>query len=82
MKVFLETFALIGLHFRSEEVAAATRASLPAEASPAVSRYVLFELTRGYMASLRELRAETFQCQTRHDLRKLVKSGRTVPFVQ
>ncbi len=75
MKVFLETSALIGLHFRSEEVAATTRASLPAEAAPAVSRYVLFELARGYMASMRELHAETFQCKTRHDLRKLVKSG-------
>lgn len=75
MKAWLETSVVISLHFRNAEVAEATRRTLPTDASPVVSRYVLFELARGYLSSLRVLHAETFACQMRHDLRVLVKSG-------
>lgn len=75
MKVWLETSVVIQLHFRNAAVALAARKAVPENAETVVSRYVLFELARGYLSSLRELHNASFGCQTRHDLRKLVKDG-------
>ena len=74
MKTYLETSALITLHFRNEQVAAACRQHLPPDAEPVVTRYVIFELARGYLTSLREMHAEACECRTRYDLRAMVKA--------
>ncbi len=80
MKLYLDTSMVASLHFPSRRLRDDYRAQLLSEhpdAQVVVSRYVVFELARGFVARLCEMHNETFKCTKRFQLlRMLTAKGR------
>jgi hypothetical protein len=75
MKAWLETSALISLHFRNRANREACLAAIPEGAVEVFSRYVMFELARGFLSRLRRFHNASIPCNRWHEVRALVKSG-------
>ncbi|MES2706578.1 MAG: hypothetical protein V4726_08245 [Verrucomicrobiota bacterium] len=77
MKAWLETSALVTLHFRCRRVRAGcgeVLAGLPVGTEVVVSRYVVFELARGFLACLGRFHNESYACGQWHEVRNIVKA--------
>jgi hypothetical protein len=75
MKAWLETSALISLHFRNRANREACLAAIPKDADVVFSWYVMFELARGFLSRLRRFHNASMPCNRWHEVRALVKSG-------
>lgn len=75
MKAWLETSAVISLHFRNRANREACLSALPEEAEAVFSWYVMFELARGFLSRLRRFHNASFSCTKWYELRALVKAG-------
>lgn len=74
-EVFLDSSVLIGLVFRHAGERAACRASFPADPILVCSRYVLFEVARGFLRSLITLHNLSFEFRSYADLHLAAYSG-------
>jgi hypothetical protein len=74
--VFLDSTALVELHFRQRRHAENCREQLPEGTREVASAYVVFELARGYMTRLRKLHDETYDCADEVELRELAEKQR------
>lgn len=72
---WLDTSAVVTLHFRSAALAQDCRNCIPSGARTVISWYALFELARGFLARLRGYYNESYECKNWSSLRKLVKTG-------
>lgn len=75
MKAWLETSAVISLHFRNRANREACLSAIPEEAEAVFSWYVMFELARGYLSRLRRFHNASIPCTKWHEVRALVKKG-------
>lgn len=73
--VFLDSSILIGLTFRHAGERAACREALPDGSSAKCSRYVLFEVARGFLRSLIALHNYSFEYDSFADLHQKAHSG-------
>lgn len=74
-KVFLDSSVLIGLTFRHAAERRKCEAAIPATATRVVSRYVLFEVARGFLRSLIELHNISFEFSAFSELHQAAHSG-------
>lgn len=74
-EAFLDSSVLIGLVFRNAGEKAACRAALPANESAVCSRYVVFEVARGFLRSLIALHNYSFEFDSFADLHQAAHSG-------
>lgn len=72
---FLDSSVLIGLVFRHAGERAACRAALPADGKAFCSRYVVFEVARGFLRSLIALHNHSFEFNSFADLHQAAHSG-------
>lgn len=72
---FLDSSVVIGLLFRHGGEAAACRAALPAGSMPVCSRYVIFEVARGFLRSLITLHNASFEYRSFSELHQAAHSG-------
>lgn len=73
--VFLDSSVLIGLVFRHAGERAACRAALPPDAEVFSSRYVIFEIARGFLRSLIALHNYSFEFSSFADFHQAAHSG-------
>ncbi len=73
--VFLDSSVLIGLVFRHAGERAACRAALPPGGKAFSSRYVIFEIARGFLRSLIALHNYSFEFNSFADLHQAAHSG-------
>ncbi|HWB07456.1 MAG TPA: hypothetical protein VG796_30815 [Verrucomicrobiales bacterium] len=76
MKAWLETSAVVSLYFRNRANREACLSVIPEGADAVISRYVMFELARGFLSRLRRFHNDSLSCTKWHELRALVKKGR------
>ena len=72
---FLDSSVLIGLVFRHAGERAACKAALPADGKAVCSRYVIFEVARGFLRSLIALHNYSFEFNSFADLHLSAHSG-------
>ena len=72
---FIDSSVLIGLHFRHGGEKAACTACLPNEGVRMSSRYVVFEIARGFLRSLLELHNASLEFASFSDLHQHAYSG-------
>ncbi|GEM_PF-2024324 len=72
---FLDSSVLIGLVFRHAGERAACRAALPSDGKVLCSRYVIFEIARGFLRSLIALHNYTFEFNSFANLHQAAHSG-------
>jgi len=72
---FLDSSVLIGLVFRHAAERAACTAALPAGGRAVCSRYVIFEVARGFLRSLIALHNSSFEFRSFADLHQAAYSG-------
>ena len=72
---FLDSSVLIGLVFRHAGERAACRAALPSDGKVLCSRYVIFEVARGFLRSLIALHNYSFEFNSFADLHQAAHSG-------
>jgi len=77
-RVFLETSVVIGLVFRHRGEREACSAAIPSGASRICSRYVQYEVARGFLASLILLHNRSFEYQSFADLHFAAHSGQRI----
>jgi predicted nucleic acid-binding protein len=75
-KVFLDSPALVELHFRQQKHEENCRKHLPEGIPVVASAYVVFELARGFLTRLRKLHDESFACTDELSLRELAEKQR------
>ena len=73
--VFLESSVVIGLLFRHAGERAACRAAIPPQAASFCSRYVQYEVARGFLRSLIALHNVSFEYESFADLHQAAYSG-------
>jgi len=72
---FLDSSVLIGLVFRHAGERAACQAALPTDGKPVCSRYVIFEVARGFLRSLIALHNCSFEFTSFASLHQAAHSG-------
>ena len=72
---FLDSSVLIGLVFRHARERAACRTVLPADGATFCSRYVIFEVARGFLRSLIALHNYSFEFDSFADFHQAAHSG-------
>ena len=74
-EVFIESSVLIGLVFRHARERAACQAALPVEGMAVCSRYVIFEVARGFLRNLIALHNYSLEYSSFADLHQAAHSG-------
>ena len=74
-EVFLDSSILIGLVFRRAQERDACRAALPSHATVVCSRYVIFEVARGFLRSRIALYNYSLECNSFAELHHAAHSG-------
>jgi hypothetical protein len=74
-EAFLDSSVLIGLVFRHAGERAACRAALPGDSAALCSRYVHFEVARGFLRSLIVLHNTSFEFESFADFHQAAHSG-------
>ena len=74
-EVFLESSVVIGLHFRHAGERARCAAAIPGEAERVTSRYVMYEIARGFLRSVLALHNFSFEYTAFGALHEAAHSG-------
>ena len=72
---FLDSSIVIGLHFRHAGERASCASAIPDDAEQLTSRYVIFEIARGFLRSLLLLHNASFEYPTFAELHQAAHSG-------
>jgi predicted nucleic acid-binding protein len=75
MNAWLDTSAVVALYFRNRANREACLTAIPQGAGIMISRYVIFELARGYLSRLMRFHNASMPCTRWYEVRALVKAG-------